>query len=302
MWRIFKILIFITFLTPLAVNSYAQQDSYTHNLGHRGGSKHFTELPENSLILLEHSLRGGPYGESIQHHPDFQYLELDVRETLDHHLVVFHDKYLREMIPNSGKNNKTYKRFLSNTQFMERTGYKSRYREFQIQDLTLEEIKKFHLKGFPDQSVPTLEEYLSHARQFGLQKPVAIDVKTIQTHRTKYLLAAIATNFIREYLQKANIIFERGHQMIEPLIFIASPRSLKNFIPKDNSRNYWQNHEAENGIYIPVFHKGKHQGYLISFESETLLFFSEERSSNQSVNHEYITHQEPLNQCATALH
>ena len=199
-----------------------------------------------------------------------------------------------------GKNNKTYKRFLSNAQFMERTGYKGRYKEFQIQDLTLEEIKRLHLEGFPDQSVPTLEEYLSHARQFGLQKPVAIDVKTIQTHRTKYLLASIAINFIREYLQKANIIFERGHQMIEPLIFIASPRSLKNFI--DNSRNYWQNHEVENDIYIPVFYKGRYKGYLMIFEPETLLFFSKENEEELSNQPHHITYQEPLSQCAIALH
>ena len=228
MWYSSKIFIFLFLWVYLAVDAYAHRSLlYGKNLGHRGGYKHFKYLPENSLILLEYALRGGPYGESIQHREDFTYLELDVRETLDGHLVVFHDRYLREMIPNRNRNNKVYRDLLSNTQFMERTGYEGRYKEFRVQDLTLEELKRFHLLDFPDQSIPTLEEYLSHARQFGLYKPLAIDVKGIQTNEAKYLLASIATNFLREYLQKINIVFEGSYRLIGPLIFLASPESLK---------------------------------------------------------------------------
>ena len=91
--------------------------------------------------------------------------------------------------------------------------------------------------------------------------------------------------------------------MIGPLIFFASPWSLKNFIPEDNSQTYWQSHSMElNDTYIPVFYKGRYQGYLMSFEPQTLLFFSEEKSLNQPVDNEHITYQEPLSQCATALH
>ena len=122
------------------------------------------------------------------------------------------------MIPNRGENNKTYSSFLSDTQFMERTGYKKKYKEFQVQDLTLEEIKRFHLKGFPDQSIPTLEEYLSHARQFGLRKPIVIHIKTM-SHGAKHRLGVIAINFLREYFNNINVIYEHNYEMIAPLVF-----------------------------------------------------------------------------------
>ena len=307
MWYVSKIFIFVFLISYLAIDSYAHQPPlYGKNLGHRGGKKHFSDLPENSLILLEHSLKGGAYGESIQHDPNFKYLELDVRETLDGHLIVFHDRTLIRMAPNKDENRKAYRELMSNPEFVQRTGYK-RYKEFRVSDLTLAEIKQFHLRDFPDQFIPTLEEYLLYARQLGLQKPIAIDVKTIQTHKARYRLAAIATNFMREYLQKANIIFEHNYRMIGPLIFFASPWSLKNFAVEDSAQSYRENHGLEwNDTYIPIFYKGRYQGYLMSFEPQTLLFFSKEKSEKkpptQSVDLEHIIYQEPLSQCATALH
>ena len=298
MWYIFKIFIFFAFLWVLTTDSYARQHSYTNNLGHRGGKKYFQDLPENSLILLEHALRGGPYGKSIQYHVNFKYLELDVRETLDGHLIVFHDRNLARMVRNRGKNKKVYRDLLSNAQFVERTGYR-KYKEFQVSDLTLEEIKRFHLREFPDQSIPTLEEYLSHAQQFGLQKPIAIDIKAI-TDKTKPLLSAMATSFLREYLNKVYIIREYDYDMIEPLVFLASPHIFKNFTQPDQQISYLE--LSGSNEFIPVFYKGRHKGYVLTVE-QSLLFLNEERSTTSPDRPEAHTiYQEPLSQCASALH
>ena len=297
MWYTSKIFIFLFLWAYLVTDAYAHRPLlYGKNLGHRGGKKHFEDLPENSLILLEHALKGGTYGKSIQHREDFMYLELDVQETLDGHLVVFHDRYLRRMIPNSKENKKVYQSLLSDIQFMKRTGYESKYKEFRVQDLTLEELKKFHLRDFPDQSIPTLEEYLSHARQFGLYKPLAIDVKGIQTNKVKYLLASIATNFLRDYLQKINIVFERDYQLIGPLIFLASPWSLRNFVFEDDDT---QQYQYSHNDYMPVFFGGRYIGYLLVVEQK-LFFFEEPKTSGVRV--ERFTYQQPLEPCAVALH
>ena len=303
MWRTFNIFIFAFLWTYLAIGSPAGPYFYENNWGHRGGKskKYFKDLPENSLILLEHALKGGPYGRSTQHHLNFKYLEFDVRETLDGHLVIFHDKYLARMVPNRTENNKVYQRLLSNTQFIERTGYR-KYKDFQISDLTLEEIKRFHLRNSPDQSIPTLEEYLSHIRQFGLQKPIAIDIKNIQTDKAKYLLTAIATNFLKEYLHKIHIVFEYDYQMIGPLTFLASPWAFKQFVHSENQvqRAYFELSNLNE--YIPVFYKGRHKGYVLTVE-QNLLFLNEERSTTSPDRPEAHTiYQEPLSQCASALH
>ena len=293
------IFIFVFLWAYLATDSYAYQRSYTNNLGHRGGKKHFKELPENSLILLEHALKGGPYGNSIQYHVNFKYLELDVRETLDGHLIVFHDRNLARMVPNRGKNKKTYRNLLSNPKFIERTGYR-KYKEFQVSDLTLEEIKRFHLRGFPNQSIPTLEEYLSHARQFGLQKPIAIDIKAI-TDKAKLLLNAMATAFLREYLNKVHIIHEYDYEMIAPLVFLASPYIFKNFAQSDEYVSYLA--QSDSSELIPIFYKGRYKGYLLTHE-QNLLFFNRGRSTISpidSVETHIAAYQSP-SQCATALH
>ncbi len=300
MWYIFKVFISVFLLVHLAIDSYAQQHSYRNNLGHRGGKSHFEHLPENSLIILEHALRGGPYGRTIQYHKKFKYLELDVQETLDGHLVVFHDRYLRRMIPNRKENNKTYKSLLSNTQFIERTGYEQRYKEFQVQGLTLEELKRFHLLDFPDQSVPTLEEYLSHARQFDLHKPVAIDVKGIQTNEARYLLVAIAMDFLKGYLNEVYIIREYDYEMTAPLVFFAAPSIFKRFIPSEEQRTAFESLDTKE--HIPVFYNRRYQGYLLIHEQD-LFFVNAERSPTLPVDHRiHPIYQEPLSQCATALH
>ena len=202
------------------------------------------------------------------------------------------------MVPNRGENKKVYRKLLSNFQFVQRTGY-TKYKEFQIHDLTLEEIKMFHLLDFPDQSIPTLEEYLSHARQFDLHRPIAIDLKGLETNEAKYLLASIATSFLRDYLQKINIIFEYDYQMIGPLVFLASPRVFRNFVVEDDAQQYLYSHDT----YIPIFYKGRYRGYLMSFEPQRLFFFSEKISATSSVHDKtYTGHQESLTQCMTALH
>ena len=85
--------------------------------------------PENSIEALEHALK---FGADI--------IETDVRRTKDGHYVIMHDYTVDRTTDGTGR----------------------------VSELTLEEIKKLHLKtnwgGKTELKVPTLEEYIAIAR------------------------------------------------------------------------------------------------------------------------------------------
>ena len=165
------------------------------NWGHRGGHRYFKHLPENSLIALESSLAGGLHGRGIQSDERFMYLEFDIQETLDGYLIVFHDRTLGRMIPTIGSNADSYKALRKDLGFMQRTGHK-RHKDFAVKNLTLAQLKTFHLKGPPGQRIPTLEEYLDAVRRFKLKKPMFIDIKLLRTEEARRRLVVAVEDFL----------------------------------------------------------------------------------------------------------
>ena len=231
-----------------------------HNMGHQAGGDHFAGLPENSLTSLTHSLAGGPYGGPIQDDEGFRYLEFDIRENADGHLIVFHDRKLHQMVPYGGENKQVYQSLLSNAAFTARTGYKS-YLDFAVEGLTIEEIKSFHLKGFADQRIPTLEEYLDAAKNHGLRKPLAVEVKAINTDAARLRLVRALTDFLENYVKHAPISYVDGYDMASPVNIIAYPwnfaASFDRRFRRDARGTNWPKKIADSGIggvYTPFFH------------------------------------------------
>ena len=118
-------------------------DGVTHYILHRGDQ---TAAPENSMSAFEAAGRSGA-----------EYVETDVRETVDGVLVVSHDDSLQRMCGEDKR----------------------------ISELTYEEVKQYPIingtnaSQYPDNVIPTLEEYLVCCNKYSVT-PV-IEIKSIST-------------------------------------------------------------------------------------------------------------------------
>lgn len=128
-------LVYVFLCAPNLVHRKLSHRQLTgHDYAHRGLYNNKSAAPENSMAAFEAAVRGG-YG-----------IELDVRETRDHVLVVHHDETLERSC-----------------------GDKRR-----VCDVPLSELQTFSLFG-SNQHVPTLDEVLSMVKG---QVPLIIELKT----------------------------------------------------------------------------------------------------------------------------
>ena len=140
------------------------------------------ELPENSLALLNHI-------EIQQKHPNFKYLEFDIRETKDKKLVIFHDSMIRRMLPNKGYNKQRYKELRSQFSKDKKNKLgKIPFSLWRVSDLTLVQLQTLTLNGkYPTSDtekvlfqVPTLKEYIKKLKA-NLSKPIVFDIKKLDS-------------------------------------------------------------------------------------------------------------------------
>jgi len=155
------------------------EDTYKGNLGHRGGHDCVKSLPKNSL----QSLRA-----AVHFQESWRYLEVNVRETGDNQLVVFHTSALHDMLPadDHGGNNAAAAQVLAD-------GYDKPYSDLKVAEVTLAELQTLRLNGVPDWVVPTLDEFLDECRSLGVTAPVALEVKELRSsYARNSLLASVA--------------------------------------------------------------------------------------------------------------
>jgi len=206
--------------------------TYT-NLGHRAGGGCFKKLPENSLPSLRASLAENGKRPPLQKRKDFVYLEFDVRETADHELVVFHDNTLNRM--------------------MDRGALKLKVRK-----LTLKQLQNFRFKDLPDETIPTLEEFIDTCIDLKLSKPMVIEIKEIYSVEGKEKLLALC-DYYRESLKgDREIIYENNFDFPkEPLILMGFSKNCTKTFGKGEKRKRWaeilKNHNID-GVYKPAFH------------------------------------------------
>ena len=144
------------------------------NLGHRLGGDVFE--PENTLHCYRRALR------ELQDDPKFHYAELDVQETRDGGLVVFHDTgSIKRLVPKSSRNRSVLRSLLKDTKF----------ESIRIADLTVKQVQRLVLaKGA---RIPTLEEVLDASVRWKLEKPILIEIKSLRTDACRdRLLATVA--------------------------------------------------------------------------------------------------------------
>lgn len=242
------------------------------NLGHRAGAgkgEHFSKLPENSLLALEASIKGLSGQSPIQSHKKFKYLEFDVSETLDHKLVVFHDWTLGRLIKNKGENKKILKElsagpFVQRKLKKKRKGRLSRKKGYYLKKLKVSHLKYDELKRFYigndhslNQHIPTLQEFLDKALEYGLKKPIAIELKRIFSDGARKDLISIVNKF-REKFSKTILLEKHNDLKYDRIGFLAFPKKFKYSFGKSKvSIKYWCNQLAQNG-YEGVFQCKKH--------------------------------------------
>ena len=217
------------------------------NLGHRGGSDWYRDLPENSLIVLEASLRGLEGKPPIQYRDNFDYLEFDVQETKDGHLVVFHDSKIKRMLPNSGKNVEVYK------QLKDETGKK--YSKLKMKYLTLEQVKRLWIWGNTDQKVPTLQEFLDAAAEYGLYKPVSLEIKYLLTQEGLHKAIDILAQFRDDYLADQEIVYTEDFDFRDFANFISFKKKFKKAFRTGDGTTENCNYLMEQG-FLGVFESG----------------------------------------------
>jgi glycerophosphoryl diester phosphodiesterase len=225
------------------------------NLGHRaagGKSGSFPMLPENSLRALKAVTVGGQNAPgrkervALQFEEAFDYLEFDVQETADGELVVFHDSKLKRLIPNNGDNRKTYtdiaRELEQDTQalaILSPAGYE--WKDLKIRQLTLAQLKRFHLGMDIQDRIPTLQEFLQACLEWGLERPIALEIKSIYSDRARQKLIDTYADFKVAYLARTKVSFSRKYDMApDGVSIIAFPSNFKKSFGKNKDvRRQW---------------------------------------------------------------
>ena len=248
---------------PLIVRS-ARALGKPWNLGHRAGAgllNVHADLPENSLVALKAALLGRDGKPPIQFLDDFIYLEVDVQETADHHIVLFHDRGLTRMLPSDASNIEAYRTILEDKGVQARTGrMRPCVRDLDIQRLTLAQIQRLSLRGSTGEQVPELETFLKKCRTWGLKKPLTIDIKHLHSDLARERLICLAKIFREDYMDRADIIFETGYNLSPSGVsLIAHPHNFARSCGDEGTeiRAKWSETLFANdfeGVHQAVFH------------------------------------------------
>jgi len=255
---------FISFFF-LYLSNFAHCEVNGGNLGHRVGAgkgEYHKHLPENSLEALKAALLGSFGGGRgtlpIQFFSAFRYLEFDIQETADGELVLFHDKKLSRMLPNQGSNSQVYLKVLERLRKQGRRGVNTK--DLKIKDLTIRELSALNLQGNLYWKIARLEDFLSASLVWGLKRPIAVDIKYLQTDRAKRNLIEVLGQY-REDLNNRNELQFSNKYDLDPsgVSFLAFPSRFSEAFGERRTqlRRKWCALFRENGhrkIYRAAFH------------------------------------------------
>eukprot|EP00775_Hariotina_reticulata_P012603 gene12603-12734_t len=118
-------------------------------------------------LVLEDNGPAGPV-------EDLHYIEVDVQETRDGELVVFHDAGLSRAFPYTGPNVAAFQK-------LQLEGHKRD--TALVKELTTSELRSLHVAGRPGLHAPTLADFLAALRAAGCRRPTVIEVKQIATDK-----------------------------------------------------------------------------------------------------------------------
>lgn len=192
------------------------------NLGHRLGGDACPDLIENTLEVFRTAI------PQFKPSDGYLYSECDIRETLDHHLVIFHDWDLERLVPDSTENRKAL-------------GV-GRIGDQKICELTLRQVKALRLRR--DQEIPTLEEVLREAMDLNLKKPLLLEIKHLHSDEGRQAVIDIA----RKYRDQSSL----------EIHFLAFTRNLSRSFPDTRT---WLDKFHENGFRVYQTYRPKTPEY-----------------------------------------
>jgi len=230
--------------------------AFAGNLGHRLGSDYHKNLPENSLIVFEASILGWKGIEPIMNRKKFKYAELDVSETLDGELIVFHDEDLTRMLPNNSLNSEIYKSIVLNV--YNRTGKKKKIKDLKVKDLLKSEIQSLWLAGDHRQHPPTLKQVLDMAKDLEITKPIAVELKYINTNSARDKLISQVLEYKETYGDQADIIHNDDFPGQRSIQFLAWKGKFKKTFPsKSLKKKYCKilKNNGQGGVYRAGLHR-----------------------------------------------
>ena len=156
------------------------------NTGHRLGGDIYP--PENTLYSFQLAI------ENLQNKSKFRTAEFDVQESKDGYPIVFHDvKNIARVVPENKFNRSVLGRLTKNKDIS--------FEDISISKLYLREIKALRLEN--DARIPELFEVLDAAVEFGLDKPMQVEIKLLNTDQCR--MKTIET--VSKYKDKININF-----------------------------------------------------------------------------------------------
>jgi hypothetical protein len=126
--------------------------------------------------------------------------------------------------------------------------------------LKLSQIKRFHLGRDPGDRVPTLQEFLQACLHWGLQRPIALEIKSIRTDQGRQKLIDLFAAFKHQYLARQGLMVSDRYDLDPDGVgFLAFKSNFKKSFGKDKAtRRYWCEKMREagfNGVHRTIFHR-----------------------------------------------
>lgn len=226
------------------------------NLGHRAGSDYYRDLPENSLSVFMASCLGRDGEPALQNHLDFDYLEVDLKESKDGVIFLFHDSLIKRMIPENLQNQNVLRSLSEKISERKKRSYK--YKKWKLEWLLASEIKQLKLKHTGE--APTkLTELFAAIKSCGFSKPIILEVKSLKSREAKERLLFQMQELKRNYLDKVDIRITEGFDFEKTFAVMGFRSAISDSFGSKNSeeRAYWCGRLGEldlGGIYTPFFH------------------------------------------------
>lgn len=190
-----KILI-IFLLTLIPVLAFSNQ-------GHRGGCENelYDELPQNSIICLEAGLRGVDGNKALQGNNEFKYLEIDIRETNNGKLAVYH----------GGRGGKIFRGKHASVTYCDRNkkifkdlNIDKSWKSIKVKNLTEVQVQAFFLDGGGNQHIPLLANYMAKIKEYNLKKPLMVEIKDVHTDNARTELIRIVSEYEKSRKDRNN--------------------------------------------------------------------------------------------------
>jgi glycerophosphoryl diester phosphodiesterase len=229
------------------------------NYGHRGcqdSTSYFKKFPENSMLALQECLQGP---NALQRNPKMHYLEFDVQETFDGKLVLFHDDGLTRMF-NRTENVQAIKDLEASANIKSRLNRRTiSFSSLKIKDLTLAELRTLKLKGFGNERIPELKDYMALARNLGLIKPLILELKYVRSDAATAEMLDLMQSFYHDYMAHVDVLIEDEFDFPGVVTFLSFKGNIERSFGKIGSQRhrFWCEQVRAlglHGVYRPIWH------------------------------------------------